>query len=150
MSKMINCSTKDRIKAIAVDYAVSFLICITTVMIMATMVYIAYIAFQIDLRNIRGDVLAYIIAFKIFPIFKELFFPCGSIGYKLLKFKVVDLENDQKPTNKKMLIRGLIFAIFPMIDIIVSAVRLDRRTLTDIITKTRVIYIPKEKEDDFS
>lgn len=75
----------------------------------------------------------------IYPLFKDLIFECGSIGCKLSKVKIIN-ENGIKPTKKQLLLRGLLFHIF-WIDFFVAKRRLDNCSLTDIITKTRQVYL---------
>ena len=58
---------------------------------------------------------------------------------KISKIKIVN-EDGEKPSRKQLLLRGLFFRLF-WIDFFVSKKRLDNCSLTDIITKTRQVYL---------
>lgn len=74
----------------------------------------------------------------IFPIFKDLIFPCGNVGFKIMKIKVIDQKSELSPTKKQLMLRGLLF-YFYIIDIVVSRVRLDNLSLSDIVTNTKLV-----------
>ena len=74
----------------------------------------------------------------VYPIFKDLLFPCGSIGCKAMNIKIIDQKTNLRPTKKKLILRGLFFYLY-LIDFIVSYKRQDNNSLTDIITGTRLV-----------
>ena len=78
-------------------------------------------------------------------LISELFTKNGSVGKKIMKVKVVNLENDSRPSFGRMLLRG-VGNLLSFVDLLFCYKRLDRRSLGDLISKTRVVYATDEQQ----
>ena len=147
-----NCSFKDRVKLYFVEY------CFCAIIYVVSVVAFVPVIWCVDFFNVANfndqafydvtDKFSFLIAFYIYPIFKDVFFKNGSIVKKLLNVNLIDAETMKKPRVTKLIIRNSLFPIY-LINLIFCFKRLDNRTLGDIMTKTRVVYSednPKSKE----
>lgn len=78
-------------------------------------------------------------------LINEFFTKNGSIGKKIMKIKIINKENENRPNKFRLLLRGVGNA-FLVIDALFCYKRADRRSLGDIISKTRVIYATVEQQ----
>ena len=140
---MSNVTLSKRIKAYVIDllFIFAFMV-VLSFLLGAILSIIGKILntnlFQLDIISNLFMFSILVISIYIYPIFKDLIFSCGSIGYKLTKTKIIDQKTGLRPTKKQLVLRGLFFAIFP-IDLVFTYKRLDNLSLADIATNTRVV-----------
>ena len=143
---MINCSPKDRYKLGMLDIAIAGVIYIS---VGISLLLIFDILDMIFKSNLGGqdleEPIARVISLIIYPTFQEMFFVNGSAGSKILKYKVINLNDEKRPSNAKMFIRGLITAIFPA-HALFARLRLDYRTLPDLIQKPELFTYRKRRK----
>lgn len=84
---------------------------------------------------------AKLVYFSMYPYFfaSDLLTKNGSIGKKIVKIKIISQDEKFPLTKRRLLIRGLGNLLFPY-DLIPCVRRIDRRSISDIISKTRVVY----------
>ena len=142
---MKNISTSEKIKAHLADWMfIIVLFCVTIPLIMLPLQFFCHITQRLDIldNEIFSDIVDYgtiVLTLVVYPMFKDLMFECGSVGCRIFKIKIVN-DSGEKPTKRQLILRGCFFHMI-WIDIFVSMKRLDNRSLTDIITKTRQIKI---------
>lgn len=145
---MKNVAVSKRIKAYIVDWLFIIILMIGLLFILGTpLIIIMEIS---NSKYLNFDIMYFsflIFSVYIYPIFKDLIFPCGSIGYKIAKIKIVDQKTGLRPTTKQLILRGLFFMLVP-IDIAFAAKRLDNLSLFDIATNTKVIYQSENSDTD--
>ena len=95
-------------------------------------------------KIVESGILERLFIFTYLLIF-ELFTKNGSVGKKIMKVKVVNLENDSRPSFGRMLLRG-VGNLLSFVDLLFCYKRLDRRSLGDLISKTRVVYATGEQK----
>ena len=95
-------------------------------------------------KIVESGILERLFVYTYFLI-SELFTKNGSVGKKIMKVKVVNLENDSRPSFGRMLLRG-VGNLLSFVDLHFCYTRLDRRSLGDLISKTRVVYATGEQQ----
>ena len=145
-----NCDFRDRLNL----YQIDFFCCLVVAMVsfVSFCVYVGVYDIIIKPEKEKTEWLFYLlfygsllIGFWIYPIFKDLVFENGSLAKKIKKVKIIDEKTLEKPSVKKLILRNILYPLYP-INLIFCKKRMDNRTLADIIFKTRVIYLEENKK----
>ena len=137
-----NVTVSKRMKAYFIDLAFAIIVAMLLALLISVVLYLISKIIHNELYDLIVDIgyeVCLILAILLYPIFKDIIFTDGSIGYKIMKIKVLDQKTNLPPIKKKLILKGLFFYVH-VIDFIFSAIRLDRLSLSDIITDTRVVY----------
>lgn len=145
---MKNCSLKDRTIMLFLDCIFSFVVA-TAFLILLYLIgeFVIWVVGE----NIRPPIAEFgfystRVMFFLLMLFKDVFFKEKGFSERIMKIKIINISNENRPSKKQLLIRNIFYPI-AVIDFIVCHRRLDHRTLGDIVSKTRVVY-DKETEDD--
>ena len=139
MNKNANVSFGKRMKSCIIDLV--FMIFLTAICVPIVGYVFLFISKLMgnELENKLLELVCMFICWVIYPVFMELLTSHGSLGKKLSKIKIIDAETGEKPTKKKLILRGLIFAFLLIFDVIVCRFNMEHLSLSDMITRTRVV-----------
>ena len=152
MKNQSNVTPKERIKATVIDLVIMLLITVIIgVPIVACAFYFVCELIGVEINSKLIEIVTMFLGWFIYPVFMELLTPYGSLGKKISKIKVIDAETGEKPSKKKLILRGLIFSFLTIFDAFFCIVNIDHLSVIDMITKTRVVpetYGEKEFFDE--
>lgn len=146
--KPINCDPKTRIKIFFINWSV--VCCVYLMFSMLALFVLSSVdsLFGTSISNLDiCEKIGRFIALFAFQPLHELVGKKGSIGCEVVDCKIINLKDENKPSKIKLLVRGLIDTILPA-QIFICFLRLDYRSLGDILTKTRVVYEPRDNESE--
>lgn len=150
--KAANTSFQIRLKAFLLDGLFSIVFCIFNIFIVVIILGTLSNLFKLDYEIYdRIPFLERIICYLTlgaYFIFKDLFTKNGSFGNKIMKIKVVNSQSLERPNNKKLVLKGMISFFTSFVDIAFCKYRLDNRSLSDVVSKTRVIEDAGKTWDD--
>lgn len=136
-----NCSFLTRVKMFYLD--ITFCFVLSTIFLISILLVgeLFVIIFGETLRVLISDIGFYmtVFVFLLLLIFKGGIFHKKSFSEKILKIKIIDKKTLIRPTIKKIILRNIFFPIIG-IDLLFSLIRFDCLSLSDLITKTRVVY----------
>ncbi len=93
-----------------------------------------------------------VILFILLMTIKDFPFKNGSIGKKIMKMKIIDINTKQKPSSLKLMLSNFCFLNFGVIDYFVAKDSLDNRTLAEIVTSTAIVekdWKPVEEKEEW-
>ena len=85
--------------------------------------------------------------FVCFFAIKDVVTECGSLGKKIMRIKIIDIDSHQKPHMWKLIVSSLLSLLVP-IDYIIYKYSLNKFTLSDSLTSTTIIKIQDSKTGD--
>lgn len=140
---MENVKVSKRVKAYILD--LTFIILVVFPLITVFILVINGILFT--KINVPNNVIMYItifISLGIYPFFKDFIFKEGSIGNKIMKIQIIDIHTGKKPRKLKLMARNIFFPSC-YLEFFCAYIRLDRKTVSDLMTDTRVVYKNSEQ-----
>ena len=78
----------------------------------------------------------FVLSFPAIFVFRDVIFNGQSIAKRIFKLRVIDIETNELPSNRKLIIRNLFFFIYPVEFIMLLA--LDK-SLGDMATNTTIV-----------
>ena len=147
---MKNCKANVRIKSYAIDLAIFV---VSVAVLAPAFLAIAYFVFEAfdavsKFEELHIDNLLAFIFLYLMLLTKDFVTENGSIGNKIIKIKIVAADGTSKPSKKQLFIRGVIACLLP-IEIMLCFFNIDRLSLSDIVSKTKVVYESQESQNKF-
>ena len=78
----------------------------------------------------------FVLSFPAIFVFRDVIFDGRSIAKRIFKLRIIDIETNELPSNRKLIIRNLFFFIYPVEFIMLLA--LDK-SLGDMATNTTIV-----------
>ena len=131
--KPINAKSSIRAKAWYIDMAFFIPFCFIELIVCFVVLSESFVDYLFESN------LIFLILIIPYIFINEFFTKNGSLGKKIMKIKIINEENYKRPNKLRLLLRG-IGNLLTALDILFCYRRIDRRSLGDVISKTRVIY----------
>ena len=76
------------------------------------------------------------LSFPAIFVFRDVIFKGQSIAKRIFKLRVIDIETNELPSNRKLIIRNLFFFLYPVEFIMLLA---SDKSLGDMVTNTTIV-----------
>ena len=77
----------------------------------------------------------FVLSFPAIFVFRDVIFKGQSIAKRIFKLRVIDIETNELPSNRKLIIRNLFFFLYPVEFIMLLATN---KSLGDMVTNTTI------------
>ena len=78
----------------------------------------------------------FVLSFPVLFVFQDVIFKGQSIAKRIFKLRVIDIETNELPSNRKLIIRNLFFFLYPVEFIMLLA---SDKSLGDMATNTTIV-----------
>ena len=78
----------------------------------------------------------FVLSFPAIFVFRDVIFKGQSIAKRIFKLRVIDIETNELPSNRELIIRNLFFLIYPVEFIMLLA---SGKSLGDMVTNTTIV-----------
>ena len=78
----------------------------------------------------------FVLSFPAIFVFRDVIFKGLSIAKRIFKLRVIDIETNELPSNRKLIIRNLFFFLYPVEFIMLLA---SDKSLGDMVTNTTIV-----------
>ena len=78
----------------------------------------------------------FVLSFPVIFVFRDVIFKGQSIAKRIFKLRVIDIETNELPSNRKLIIRNLFFFLYPVEFIMLLA---SDKSLGDMVTNTTIV-----------
>ena len=78
----------------------------------------------------------FVLSFPAIFVFRDVIFKGQSIAKRIFKLRVIDIETNELPSNRKLIIRNLFFFLYPIEFIMLLA---SNKSLGDMVTNTTIV-----------
>ena len=135
---LINAKISVRIKAFLWDILFCSIYMILAIFLSAIISEITLELFDFSLLDLPFFIEIIYYSMHVYFFFSDFLTRKGSIGKKIMKLKIVN-EDGSKPRKRSFLLRG-IGNMLMIIDLIPCGNNIERRSISDRVSKTRVVY----------
>lgn len=125
-----------RLCALVIDYYIVSAVCSIPILIFVLIK--SFIIQENDIFNLLNYVISIgTIFYIIFLPFKDIINGNSSIGKKVMQLEIKNNNNNEIPTNFRLILRNLFLIIWPIEGLLIL---IFNRRLGDIICNTKVVY----------
>ena len=78
----------------------------------------------------------FVLSFPAIFVFRDVIFKGQSIAKRIFKLRVIDVETNELPSNRKLISRNLFFFLYPVEFIMLLA---SDKSLGDMVTNTTIV-----------
>lgn len=139
---LINAKASIRFKAFLWDLLFCAIYMILAIILSAIISEITFWLFDFYLVDLRYFMDVLYLSSYVYFFFSDFFTKSGSIGKKIMKLKIVS-EHGLKAKKRNILLRGF-GNIFMIVDVLFCRINIDRHSISDSVSNTRVVYATEE------
>ena len=78
----------------------------------------------------------FVLSYPVLFVVRDVLFKGQSIAKRIFKLRVIDIETNELPSNRKLIIRNLFFFLYPVEFIMLLA---SDKSLGDMVTNTTIV-----------